>query len=196
MIGRAFLHYVAFLSGVAEPQSQTTASERDLLSEFLKGRKRIVEVGVFEGFTTRVLVQRSDPGAIVYGVDLFPAGRFGVCWGELIARGHNKQHLVSGKLKLVRSLSTRVGDKVPDQVDYVFIDGDHSLQGIAEDWAFWSDRLAGGGVVALHDVLPIPKVPEMGSHRYFRSHIQHDPQFKIVAQRDSLSVLEKRQGFS
>lgn len=196
MIGRAFLHYVAFLAGVEGPQTQTTAAERDLLSEFLKGRKHIVEVGVFEGFTTHMLVQRADPGAIVYGVDLFPAGRFGVCWGELIARGYNKQHLVSGKLKFVRSLSTLVGDNIPDQVDYVFIDGDHSLQGVAEDWAYWSDRLEGGGIVALHDVLAIPKAPEMGSHRYFRSHIQHDQRFRIVAQRDSLSVLEKRQGSS
>jgi predicted O-methyltransferase YrrM len=101
--------------------------------------------------------------------------------------------LASGKVKFVRTLSTDVGNEVPSLVDYVFIDGDHSLKGITEDWAFWGSRVAPGGVIALHDTLTTPgHVVEFGSHQYFRSHIQHDQRFQIIAQVDSLSILSKR----
>jgi Methyltransferase domain len=104
-------------------------------------------------------------------------------------------HLASEKVKLVRELSTEVGRKVPEEVDYVFIDGDHSLRGSTADWTFWSERVGQGGIIALHDtILPIDKTEqsELGSHKYFRSEIQQDPRFEIVGQQDSLSVLKKR----
>jgi predicted O-methyltransferase YrrM len=181
--------------GVRLPQTQTTENERMLLCKQLPGRKRVVEVGVFEGFTTRVLADASDPDATVYGVDPFLTGRLGISWGLLIAESHNRKHLSSGKLKLVRTLSAEVGDCVPRTVDFIFIDADHSLAGITVDWAFWSTRVETGGIIALHDTLSPPDRPpstELGSHQYFRTHIQHDSRFRIIGQVDSLSVLSKR----
>lgn len=194
MIGRTFAHYLAVLAGRALPRTQTTPAERDLLAQLLPGRRHVVEIGVFEGFTTRILAERSDPAAKVYGVDPFFTGRLGVSWGLEIASAYNRRHLASGKLRLVRTLSTTVGHEVPKTVDYVFIDGDHSLAGIAADWAFWSNRLAPAGIIALHDTLLVPgraKAAELGSHQYFRSHIRHDARFEIIAQQDSLAVLRK-----
>jgi predicted O-methyltransferase YrrM len=191
MMGRTFLHYARVLAGRELPQTQTTEAERGLLFAHLQGRKRIVEIGVFEGFTTRLLAEHSEPDAIVYGVDPFFTGRVAVSWGLLIARAYNRAHLARGKLRLVRAFSTQVGDAVPATVDYVFIDGDHSLEAIRADWDFWSARVVPGGIIALHDTLIVPGVPEFGSHRYFRDHIQHDSRFEIVGQVDSLTVLRK-----
>lgn len=195
MIGRSALHYVRVLLGVDTPQTQTTSAERDLLASFLPGAKTIVEIGVFEGYTTRMLAERSDQDAVIYGVDPFYTGRLGISWGERIARSVNGQHLASGKVRFVKKLSTAVDGDVPTPVDYVFIDGDHSLAGITADWAFWGERLATGGIMALHDTLLTPDKPAgytLGSIEYYRDHIRYDAAFETVAQRDSLSVLKKR----
>jgi len=165
-----------------------------MLCSFLPGRKQIVEIGVFEGFTTRLLAEQSDKDAVVYGVDPFFAGRLGISWGERIAMSYNRRHLASGKLRLVRKLSTDVGEGVPRHVDFVFIDGDHTLAGIGADWAFWSERIVPGGVIALHDTVLTPdKHPGymLGSHIHFRDHIRHDRRFNVAKQKDTLSVLRK-----
>lgn len=195
MIGKTFIHFLGVRAGLSQPHTQTTASERNVIASYLPGAKRIVEVGVFEGYTTRLLAEKSDTDAVIYGVDPFFAGRLGISWGMLIARHCNERYLRSGKVQFVRRLSTDVGGEVPNPVDVVFIDGDHSLAGITMDWAFWSERLAKGGIVALHDTLVTPDKPEaytLGSIEYFRDHIRHDPRFDILVQQDSLSVLKKR----
>jgi predicted O-methyltransferase YrrM len=194
MAGRTALHYLHVLSGRELPQTQTTSAERALLVSHLPGCKRIIEIGVFEGFTTRLLAESSDPDAVVYGVDPFFRGRVGVSWGLKIAKTYNHQFLRSGKLKLIRTFSTQVANAVPLSVDYVFIDGDHALDAITADWVFWSNRLQPDGIIALHDVLLTagkPKAAEFGSHQYFRAHIRNDRRFKIIDQQDSLVVLRK-----
>ena len=195
MIGKTVAHYLGVLRGAELPQTQTSEVERAVLCTHLRDKKRIVEIGVFEGFTTRVLAENSDPDAIIYGIDPFFGGRIGISWGMLIAQFYNKSHLASRKVRFVRALSTEVGDRVPTPVDYVFIDGDHSLAGIKADWAFWSERLGPGGIIVLHDSLLTPDKPPgytLGSIEYFRDHVRHDARFEIVKQQASLTVLTKR----
>lgn len=191
------MHYAGVLLGLEQPQTQTTEAERSLLCEHVPEKKVLVEVGVFEGFTTRLLAEAADHDAIVYGVDPFFAGRIGISWGLRIATAVNRKHLANGRLRFVRALSTEVGSSIPDTVDFVFIDADHSLDGISADWMFWSKRCRPGGVIALHDTIPCARddgKPELGSHRYFRSAISRDDRFDLVASADSLSVLMKRRG--
>ena len=195
MIGHSLLHYARVLAGLDLPQTQTTRAERELLASFLSGAKRVVEIGVFEGFTTHMLAEQADADAVIYGVDPFATGRLGISWGERIARSYNRRHSANDKIRFITKSSTEVGDDVPTPVDLVFIDGDHSLAGISADWAYWSERVAHGGIIALHDTLLTldkPKDYSLGSIEYFRDHIRHDPRFDIVGQSDSLSVLRKR----
>src|ERR1700746_2594565 len=110
MRGRAAIHYFRVLLGTDLPRTQTTVAERAKLVAYLPGNKRIVEIGVAEGFTTYVLAEASDTNAVIYGVDPFFRGRLGLCWGFGIAKKYNRQFLRSGKLKLVRRLSTQVAD--------------------------------------------------------------------------------------
>jgi len=194
MVGGTFLHYVRVLRDRELPQTQTSKAERDLLIKYLAGRKRIVEVGVFEGFTTRLFADYADADATIYGVDPFFRGRLGLSWGLRITSAYNRKHLRSGRVKLVRTCSIAVGNQVPEDVDFVFIDGDHSLEAVRDDWSFWSTRVMQGGVIGLHDtLLPLgaPKDAGFGSHQYFKSHIQQDPRFEIMDQQDSLSILRK-----
>lgn len=186
------MHYVRVVVGIDQPQTQTTPAERDVLASFLPGAKRIVEIGVFEGLTTRALAERADSDAVIYGIDPFFSGRLGISWGERIARAYNRRELASGRVRFINKLSTEVDDDVPTPVDFVFVDGDHSLAGIKADWSYWTERLRPGGIIGLHDTLLTPEKPPgytLGSIEYFRDHIRHDPRFEIVKQQDSLSVL-------
>lgn len=195
MIGNSALHYARIVAGLDEPQTQTTKAERETLASFLPGTKRIVEIGVFEGFTTRMLAERADADAVIYGIDPFFSGRLGICWGERIARTFTGRHLANGKVRLVKKFSTDVDGDVPTPVDLVFIDGDHSLDGITKDWAYWTERLTPGGIIALHDTLLTPEKSAgytLGSIEYFRDHIRHDSRFELLRQQDSMSVLRKR----
>ncbi|MCP5148642.1 MAG: class I SAM-dependent methyltransferase [Pseudomonadales bacterium] len=195
MFGKTFSHYLGVLLGSELPQTQTTLAERDLLKKYIPGKKRIVEIGVFEGFTTQVLAEESDPDSTIYGVDPFFRGRLAISWGLQITKQYNRKYLASGKLRLVQTLSTEVGTQIPIPVDFVFIDGDHSLGGITADWEFWTSRIVSGGIIALHDTVLKPDQPksaELGSHHYFQSHIQQDFRFDFIDQVDSLSILKKR----
>jgi predicted O-methyltransferase YrrM len=39
-------------------------------------------------------------------------------------------------------------------IDFLFIDGDHSLQGVRLDYEFFAPLVRPGGLIALHDVVP------------------------------------------
>lgn len=188
---RSVLHYARVVAGADQPQTQTSAAERQALCRHLPGRRTIVEVGVFEGFTTRLLAECADPGAVIYGVDPFFTGRAGISWGQLISRHHIGSHLRSGRVRLVRALSVEAGDAVPGFVDYVFIDADHSYEGLRADWEYWTGRLAPGGIVALHDAVEQPGAPKFGSHDFYVAEVKRDARFNLVEEVDSLAVLQK-----
>jgi hypothetical protein len=85
-------------------------------------------------------------------------------------------------------------DKSLTDFDLIFIDGDHSLEGIQRDYIDWADRVKKDGYLALHDTkVPSynPNVANLGSFKYFESDIKFDSRFKIVDQVDSLSILQR-----
>ena len=142
-----------------------------------------------------MLAEYADADALVWGVDPFFKGRVGISWGYQICRAYNARALKSGRLKLIHALSTEVGDRVPGEVDFVFIDADHSLAGITADWAFWSKKIEPNGMIALHDsLIPVhnPRVATFGSHRYFESHIRFDQRFEVIDAANSLAVLRRK----
>lgn len=44
--------------------------------------------------------------------------------------------------------------RLSDDLDFVFIDGDHTYQGVKTDWLAWSPLVRPGGLVAFHDTWP------------------------------------------
>jgi cephalosporin hydroxylase len=53
-------------------------------------------------------------------------------------------------------------------VDFLFVDGDHSYEGVRQDFEMYSPLARDGGLVAFHDVAPNPDVPEYGVAKYWR----------------------------
>ena len=96
----------------------------------------------------------------------------------------------------MRTFSWEAAKRLEGAFDLIFIDGDHSLEGIKQDWADWSDRVQPDGIVALHDTrVPAhnPHVAQLGSYLFFELHIKADPRsLAPCEQRHSLERHETR----
>jgi predicted O-methyltransferase YrrM len=173
------------------PETQTTQEERACLSRYAKSRKKLVEVGVFQGVTTRVLREAMHPDGVLFGIDPFFKNRLGVCFYRLIAfrnvdevkKGHVKW-LEMTSLEALRGPILREGK----DLDFVFIDGDHSWEGIDADWKGVKDLIVPGGIVALHDSR---NCGGCGSEQYTQQVILKDSQYQVIDTVDSLTVLSR-----
>jgi predicted O-methyltransferase YrrM len=151
------LRGLAVGSGLIPPRTMHSEGEAALLRRVAQGRDRVVEVGVYEGSSAVVLCDVLTPDAELHLIDPF---------------GHHATALPPGWAALERATRRVVGRAArrggPEihwhvafsvdvarfwslPVDLVFIDGDHSEEGVAADWEAWSAFVAEQGVVVFHD---------------------------------------------
>lgn len=62
------------------------------------------------------------------------------------------------------------------KLDLLLIDGDHSYEGVLEDYSTYSPLVRQGGVIALHDIAP--KGPEQGVPKAWKTITEHIYGFK------------------
>ena len=82
-----------------------------------------------------------------------------------------------------------------NKIDFIFIDGDHSYEGIQKDWELYSNKIILGGYIGLHDTT-VPSFDEsrasLGSIAFFKDVVLHDTRFNLVENVDSLNILERK----
>jgi predicted O-methyltransferase YrrM len=175
--------------------TQTSDAERAALCHHAAGRRRVVEIGVFHGVNTRAFREVMHPEGVVLAVDPFPRiwwGIRGFGWARRIAHAEVAKS-ANGRVVWLECLGREASSRPEVQgllpVDFIFIDGDHSYEGIRGDWWAWKDHLAPGGVVALHDSV---NRRNCGAERFTREVIRADPGFALLEVVDSLTVLRRR----
>jgi predicted O-methyltransferase YrrM len=146
-------------AGVIPPRTMHSAPEAALLRELARGRRRVVEIGVYEGSSAVVLCEVLDAAAELHLVDPFghhpaalPAG-----WGaterasrRVVARAARRHD--GPRVRWHVDFSAAVAGRwTAGEVDLLFVDGDHSEEGVAEDWEVWHRHVAPGGTVVFHD---------------------------------------------
>jgi predicted O-methyltransferase YrrM len=191
---RVLTHLVLWRLGLAEAESQTTPAERDCLARHAGGKRCVVEIGVWHGVTTRRLRAAMAFEGTLFAIDPFPVGRMGFSAQRHIAR-RELGKVMNGTVVWVRltgaeaARAHRAASREP--VDFVFIDGDHTYEGLRTDWEAWSPLVASTGIVALHDSRSTParNIDEAGSVIFTREVILRDPRFAHVEAVDSLTVL-------
>jgi predicted O-methyltransferase YrrM len=134
------------------------------------------------------------PDATLFAIDPFPTGRLGINYQRLIARGELAR-VPTGRVVWLRLRGADAG-RLPDVTaalfDFVFIDSDHTYEGLRDDWAVWSPQIAPGGILALHDSASTDGSPDYaGSQRFTREHILADARFALVETTCSLTVLRR-----
>jgi predicted O-methyltransferase YrrM len=189
---RVLTHYLAWKMGVAGATTQTTTAERDCLAQHAQGRRRVVEIGVWHGVTTKRLRAAMHPEGVLTAVDPFPVGRLGFSVQQEIAH-REVGAVVNGRVAWLRTTGPDAA-RSHDRVDFIFIDGDHSEQGLLADWRAWSPLVEPGGIVALHDSRSTPerRIDDAGSVKVTNDVILRDGRFTVVDTVDSLTVLQRQ----
>ena len=189
------VHYIQYLLGLAPALTNTTEAERACLRRHALGKRRLVEIGVWHGVNTRAFREAMSADGVLLAVDPFRRSWFGIRgygWARRIAH-HEVSQCCNGRVLWIE----RPGAEAPVQdelksylpVDFIFIDGNHSYEGLRGDWLAWKNHVAAGGVVALHDSRGRNNC---GSERFTRDVIRLDPGFEWLEEVDSLTVLRRR----
>jgi predicted O-methyltransferase YrrM len=179
------LHALGFVA----PSSQTREDELQCLERWAKGRSVAVEIGTFMGVSAARLAAMLGAGGTLYCVDPYGDGDP----IKAIFLRHIRRQGLTGKVAHIGAKIVEAGPHLPSQWDFVFVDGDHSYEGIQTDWSVVRCRIAGGGIAAFHDTIVPEKSPERdcGAVRFFAEVIANDPDFEIVEQVHTLSVIRR-----
>ena len=143
-------------------------SELTPLVRLLK-RKRldtVLEIGTARGGTFALWCALAQPDAVLVSIDL-PGGMHGGGYSEqeaerfrAFARDQQQVHFIRADSHAETTRDELAAILDGRSLDFLMIDGDHTYEGVADDYRTYSRFVADGGVIAFHDILPHPQVPD------------------------------------
>lgn len=163
--------------------------ETECLVEYARNKRRLAEIGVWEGGTTKMLRQAMAPDGVLFAIDPFPGGRAGLSYQRPIAHGEVRR-IRNGTVVWLRTTGAQAASDprvAAAPFDFIFIDSDHTFEGLQADWEAWAPHAS--EIIALHDVIGNP---EQGSVRFAAEHIFTDPRFAVLNMVGCLAVLKRR----
>jgi SAM-dependent methyltransferase len=115
------------------------------------GPARVAEIGRFKGGSTFVLAAGLAPGSEIFSYDLHVklVGEFGGVDLDNALRGALDRYRLGADVHLLVGDSRTV--EPPGVFDLIFIDGDHSYEGVKADYLHWKDSVKAGGHLLFHD---------------------------------------------
>jgi predicted O-methyltransferase YrrM len=118
----------------------------------------ILEIGTSKGGTLFLWATLAKADARIVSVDL-RGGKFGGGYSALRIPIYRRFARLRQKLNLVRADSHDAGtfERVKElfgtsEIDFLFIDGDHTYDGVRKDWEMYSPLVRKGGLIAFHDI--------------------------------------------
>lgn len=128
--------------------------------------RAVLEIGTAKGGTLFIWCMVSPEDATIISVDL-PGGLFGggyTRWRiplyKSFAKPKQRLHLIKADSHDPRTLEKVKRALGGRPLDFLFIDGDHSYEGVKMDFEMYSPLVREGGLIALHDIVEHP--PETG----------------------------------
>jgi predicted O-methyltransferase YrrM len=150
------------IEGFSLRATQIESEFKELL-RLASGARRVLEIGTSNGGSLFVLCRAAADDARLVTVDM-PGGGFSYGYGanRLRAIGWFLRG-AARKRQVVRMIQgdshspltiRRAGRALRGSADLVFIDGDHSYEGVKADYESYVRFARPGGLVALHDIVP------------------------------------------
>jgi len=179
---------------LAHATSQTTTEERAALERYATGARKALEIGTYQGVSAVRIARALAPDGILFCVDpwLGKNGRTDPCW-QICERNLLRAN-VRHKVRILRAFTSEIESELPTNLDFSFIDGDHSMKGIETDWRIVSPRMRQQGVICLHDsVTPVAEPwRHLDSVDYYQDVISKDWNFETIQIVHSMAVVRRR----
>jgi len=115
--------------------------------------KVILEIGTARGGTLFLFSNIADEEATLISVDLYQTVEKRILF-RYIKKGKQKIFLIQGDSHKIEILRKIKGILKGRNVDFLFIDGDHSYEGVKKDFEMYSLLVRKGGIIAFHDIVP------------------------------------------
>lgn len=134
---------------------------RTELNKLLPKRQLVgAEIGVAEGLHARDMLENWKIKKL-YLVDAWKTmDQFGDASNEQAWHDENLANVKiltephKKKVKFLRGHSVKMSEKVEDEsLDFIYLDGDHSYEGVLADLMAWVPKVKKGGLVSGHDYL-------------------------------------------
>jgi cephalosporin hydroxylase len=119
----------------------------------------VLEIGTAKGGTLFLWGQLAAPDAHLISVDL-PFGQFGggyppfkVPFYRSFARANQRIDLIRGDSHDPKTFGQITAALAGRLVDFLFIDGDHSFDGVSADYEMYRPLVSPDGLIAFHDIV-------------------------------------------
>lgn len=129
----------------------------------LKKPKIILEIGTSTGGTFFIWSRLATKDAHLISIDLLEGGSNNWAYPKWKGSFYKKFASTSQKIDLIRAdsqseqtfanLKKILGN---NQVDFLFIDADHTYKGVKKDYELYSPLVKKGGIIAFHDIIKFP----------------------------------------
>jgi len=147
----------------------------------------VLEIGTARGGTLFLLTKFSSPNAHLISLDL-PGGQFGGGYSRWVGYFFKSFALDTQKISIIRADSHSVAtlnklNKILNGklIDILFIDGDHTYEGVKKDFEMYGPLVKKGGVIAFHDIVVHP--PEINCNvNKFWNEIKQNFEYKEIVE--------------
>jgi predicted O-methyltransferase YrrM len=181
--------------GLLEAHSQTNRDELACLGRYAKGRHTALEIGTHMGVSAAVIAKALSAGGQLFCADPWELrlGKENPCF--TICRRELTRKRVLDRVVFLQGYSYEVESSMPELLDFIFVDGDHSYEGLERDWGIVLRRLSRNGILCLHDTTIPAAEPhrQHGSVAFFEETIRQHPDFEWLECCYTLNVLRRRQ---
>ncbi len=150
-----------------ELKSQNLQEFESLLKEYVSlNPSKVIEIGSLYGWTLQHFVHHGQDNSTVIAIDLPVRNFVGPHdwrvekqernyreeWPKWAKAKKCKLYLIPDASQKPQTLQKTKDLLNNEQVDFLFIDGDHTYQGVKRDFEMYSPLVKKGGIVAFHDI--------------------------------------------
>lgn len=158
--------------------------------------KTVLEIGTFKGGTLYMWCQAAADDATVVAVD-YPMGEWThpFSWRRRFFYRHFAKspgqhlHFIGADSHAPSTLERVKAALRGRQVDFLFIDGDHSYAGVKQDFEMYAPLVAKGGVIAFHDIQVRPQLPQIQVYKFWREIKDQYRSREVIAQEGGMANL-------
>jgi len=132
-------------------------------------KRRVVEIGTQRGYSLRFWLELAQPGATIVAIDWWNKKEMAEdprpTWESWVPEGVNFHSIIGDSH---HDKTREVLLRLVYEIDFLFIDGDHTYEGVTQDWHMYGPLVRPGGVIAFHDLITPDFSPHIGVGKLWR----------------------------